>query len=183
MVPTRMTKVLIVIDYQNDLVIGPLGFDRAKGLEAPILRKLEQFWNGGEMIVFTKDVHDADPYRPSDADTGIRPIHCVDETGSAIYGEVAKYCHEGNTVVKRCFGSEDLCARFYFYEGLESFELVGISGSTSVLSNAVLLKANYPDIRVVVDAECVASPDDSMNEKALDIMENLRIEVINRHQN
>ena len=46
-----MTKVLIVVDYQNDFVTGPLGFEKAKELEAPILKKLEEYWNRGDMIV------------------------------------------------------------------------------------------------------------------------------------
>ena len=178
-----MTKVLIVVDYQNDFVTGPLGFEKAKELEAPILKKLEEYWNRGDMIVFTKDMHEAEKYLETQEGKYLPIPHCVDEEGSAIYGEVAKYCHEGNTVVKKCFGSEDLCARFYFYEGIESFELVGVVGSICVLSNAVLLKANYPEIRVIVDANCIASPDDSMNEKAMDIMQNLQIDVINRRQN
>ena len=49
-----------------------------------------------------------------------------------------------------------------------------------VLANAVIMKTNYPEVPVVVDARCVASPDHEMNEKALDIMENLQIDVINR---
>lgn len=178
-----MVKVLIVVDYQNDFVIGPMGFEKAKDLEAPILRKLEQYWNRGDMIVFTKDKHDPERYPTTLEGMRLGTPHCIDEKGSAIYGEVAKYCHEGNTVVKSCFGSEDLCARFSFYEGLESFELVGVVSNMCVLSNAVLLRANYPDIGVIVDAECVASYDDDLNEKALDIMEDLMIDVINRHQN
>jgi phosphopantothenoylcysteine decarboxylase/phosphopantothenate--cysteine ligase len=54
-----MVKVLIVVDYQNDFVIGPLGFEKAKELEVPIVKKLEEYWNRGDMIVFTKDMHEA----------------------------------------------------------------------------------------------------------------------------
>ena len=181
-IPMSM-KILIVVDYQNDFVTGPLGFEKAKDLEEPIMKKLDEYWARGDMIVFTKDKHD--PERYLDTQEGRRlPIpHCIDDEGSAIYGKPAKYCHDLNTVVKDRFGSEDLCARFYFYEGIESIELVGVVGSMCVLSNAVLLKANYPEARIIVDAECVASPDDDMNEKALDIMENLQIDVINRRQN
>ena len=180
---TRMVKVLIVVDYQNDFVIGPLGFEKAKELEGPIVKKLEEYWNRGDMIVFTKDRHDAEKYLNTQEGRYLPIPHCVDDEGAAIYGGAAKYCHEGNTVIKNCFGSEDLCARFYFYEGIESFELVGVVGSICVMSNVILLKANYPEIRVIVDAECIASPDDSMNEKALDIMQNLQIDIINRRQN
>ena len=51
------------------------------------------------------------------------------------------------------------------------------------MTNAVLLKTNFPEVKITVDAECVASPDESMNNKALDVMENLQINVINRDQN
>ena len=176
-------KALIVVDYQNDFVCGSLGFNKAKELEAPIEKKIQSYLANGDMVVFTKDCHDPEKY--ADTQEGkLLPIpHCTDDNGSAIYGRIAQYCHEENTVTKDRFGSEDLCARLSFYPGIEEIEIVGVVGSICVMTNAVLLKTNFPEVKITVDAECVASPDESMNNKALDIMENLQINVINRDQN
>ena len=62
----------------------------------------------------------------------------------------------------------------------ESIELVGLVSNMCVLSNAVMARAACPNVPIIVDATCTAAPDPEMNEKALDIMEGLQIEVINR---
>ena len=48
------------------------------------------------------------------------------------------------------------------------------------LSNAVLLKAALPEAKLIVDARCTASNDDGMNEKALDILQGVQVEVQGR---
>ena len=59
-------------------------------------------------------------------------------------------------------------------------ELVGVVSNICVLSNAVIAKAALPEAEILVDAECTASNDEQMNDKALDIMEGLQMKVINR---
>lgn len=172
-------KVLVVVDYQNDFVIGSLGFEQAKAIEEPILKKVEEYSSRGDTIVFTKDCHDHDTYSTTQEGRRLPVEHCTSEWGQGIYGAVAEYCSEENTVRKDRFGSEDLCTRLTFYENIESIELVGVVSSICVLSNAVLLKANFPEIPIIIDAGCVAAADDGMNEKALDVMAGLQMDVIN----
>ena len=38
-----MKRCLIVVDYQNDFVCGSLGFDKAKQLDEPICKKIEEY--------------------------------------------------------------------------------------------------------------------------------------------
>lgn len=179
---TEIMRALIVVDYQNDFVCGSLGFEKAKELEDPIEKKILSYIENEDMVVFTKDMHDKEKY-PQTQEGKLLPIpHCVDDDGSAIYGKIAQYCNEENTVTKDRFGSEDLCARLSFYPGIEEMEIVGVVGSICVMTNAVLLKTNFPEVKITVDAACVASPDESMNSKALDVMENLQINVINRSE-
>jgi nicotinamidase-related amidase len=62
----------------------------------------------------------------------------------------------------------------------ESIELVGLVSNMCVLANAVIARTACPNTPIIVDAACTAAPDPAMNEKALDIMEGLQIEVVNR---
>ena len=113
-------RVLVVVDFQKDFVDGALGFPEAAALEKPIEAKVREYVSNGDMVVFTKDIHDAERY-PSTQEGRRLPVpHCIDEDGSAIYGSVAGYCNEGNTVVKDRFGSEDLATRLSFYQGRRS---------------------------------------------------------------
>ena len=163
-------RVLVVVDFQKDFVDGALGFPEAAALEGPIEAKVGEYVANGDMVVFTKDMHDADRYPETQEGRRLPVPHCIDPEGSAIYGSVARYCSEGNTVVKDRFGSEDLAARLSFYQGqFDQIELY-----------AVILKAAFPEVRIVVDAACTASPDPEMNSKALDVMENIHIDVVNR---
>ena len=62
----------------------------------------------------------------------------------------------------------------------ESIELVGLVSNMCVLSNAVIARTACPDVPIIVDASCTMAPDPAMHEKALDVLEGLQIEVINR---
>ena len=80
---------------------------------------------------------------------------------------------------KATFGSERL------YEYLtdilyDEIELVGVVTNICVISNAVLAKTAQPETEIIVDASCVASNDEELNEAALKVMESLQITVINR---
>ena len=173
-------KALIVVDYQNDFVTGSLGFDKAKDLEGPICAKIEEYLARKDLVLFTKDCHDPAEY-PSTLEGRLLPIeHCASDEGAAIYGKVAKYCNDGNTICKDRFGSEDLVARLKKYDGIESFELCGLVSSICVISNAVLLRANFRDVPIIIDARCTGAADESMNSKALDVMANLQMEIIGR---
>ena len=173
-------KALIVVDYQNDFVSGSLGFEKAKDLEKPICDKIEEYLARGDLVLFTKDCHDPKEY-PSTLEGKLLPVaHCSDEDGAAIYGKVAKYADDGNTICKDRFGSEDLVARLRKEGDFESFELCGLVSSICVISNAVLLRANFRDTPIIIDARCTGAGDESMNAKALDVMANLQMEIIGR---
>ena len=67
-------------------------------------------------------------------------------------------------------------------ECAEEIELCGLVSSICVLSNAVILKSVYPEAKITVDARLTAAADKKINEEALDILENLQINVINREK-
>ena len=61
-----------------------------------------------------------------------------------------------------------------------SIEIVGLVSNICIISNAILAKTACPEVPVIVDAACTASFDPDLHEKALDVMEGLQIQVINR---
>ena len=46
-----------------------------------------------------------------------------------------------------------------------------------VISNSVLAKTAQPEIDIIIDSKAVASNDDSLNEKALEVMKSFQIIV------
>lgn len=185
-----MKRLLIVVDYQNDFVNGALGFGGAELLEQPILDKIAAYREAGDLVWFTFDTHHPN-YLNTQEGQKLPIPHCLEGTpGWALYGDVASAQMDADEVfVKPTFGSIDLCERLANAQkvatGLDtlpftSIELVGLVSSMCVLSNAVIARTACPDVPIIVDAACTAAPDPAMNEKALDILENLQIEVINR---
>ena len=108
-------------------------------------------------------------------------VHCVRGTpGWQLCGRVAGYCGPDTVCFyKPVFGSRQL-ADYAGEQGYDAVELCWLVSNICVLSNAVLIKAALPETVVTVDAQCTSCADEAMNQKALDVMEGLQIQVINR---
>ena len=185
-----MKRLLIVVDYQNDFVDGALGFEGAELLEEPICRKIAEYREAGDTVCFTFDTHHQD-YLETQEGKKLPVPHCIDGSeGHKLYGKVADELLESDRVFyKPTFGSTELFARLTKLQEIanrldtqpfESIELVGLVSNMCVLSNAVIARTACPGTTIIVDAACTAAPDSETNEKALDILEGLQIEVINR---
>lgn len=177
-----MKRCLIVVDYQNDFVSGSLGFDRAAELDTRIAEKIKIYRANGGDILFTFDTHEQN-YLQTREGRYLPVEHCIIGTsGHELYGNV----HKNRIETDRCFckttfGSDEL------YEYLKTvpydcIELVGVVSNICVISNAVLAKTAQPETDIIVDAGCVASNDDALNTAALNVMESLQIQVINRKE-
>ncbi len=177
-------KVLMVIDYQNDFVTGSLGFKEAEELESKICEKIISY--KGHQVFYTLDTHD-DEYLESLEGESLPVEHCIKGTeGHKVYGKTKTCLHEvrAQPLEKRSFGIHpqelhEQCFDFYEDE-LESIELVGVVTNICVLSNAIILKTLYPEVKLIVDAKACASPDRELHEKALDVLEGLFVTILNR---
>ena len=185
-----MKRLLIVVDYQNDFVDGALGFDGAELLDERIARKIDEYREAGDDIAFTFDTHHKD-YLETQEGRKLPVPHCLEGSqGPALYGQVATKQQDHDEVfLKPTFGSSALFERLVSRQAVAdslstqpfaSIELVGLVSSMCVLSNAVIARTACPNVPIIVDASCTAAPDPAMNEKALDVLENLQIEVTNR---
>lgn len=185
-----MKRLLIVVDYQNDFVDGSLGFPGAGALAAPIAEKIAAYRAAGDEVVFTFDTHGRDYLRTQEG-RNLPVEHCIEGTpGYELYGEVAAAAQPGDLRFRKpTFGSAALfewlrtaqqAAGEVAREPFASIELVGLVSNICVISNAVLAKAACPEVPIIVDAACTASFDAHLNDAALDVLEGLQVQVINR---
>ena len=177
-----MKKCLIVVDYQNDFVSGSLGFPGAAELEQHIVKKIKQYRDNGDEVIFTFDIHGAD-YMDTQEGRNLPIAHCLQDTdGHKLYGQIAGLIQESDKqLYKDTFGSDAL----YMYLKMERFasiELSGVVSNICVISNAILAKTAQPETPIIVDAKCTASNDGKLNTAALDVMESLQIQITNRQQ-
>jgi nicotinamidase-related amidase len=175
-----LKNILVVVDYQNDFVSGSLGFDKAVALEKAIEEKIVEYKQKNQEVVFTFDTH-FESYMETQEGKNLPVPHCIKCTeGWNLYGKIVEYCGSSTKCFEKLtFGSIAL-AEYLKKNGYDSVELVGVVSNICVMFNAVLAKAALPEAEIIVDASCTASNDDSLNEKALDVMTGMQIKIINR---
>lgn len=185
-----MKRLLIVVDYQNDFVDGALGFEGAQLLAEPIVKKIQEYRENGDVVVFTFDTHHKD-YLDTQEGKNLPVPHCIEGTpGHELYGPVKDCVEDSDRVFyKSTFGSSELFERLLQIQQtassldtlpFESIELVGLVSHICVLSNAVIARTACPDVPIIVDASCTDSYDKELQEKAFDVLEGLQITVSNR---
>lgn len=61
----------------------------------------------------------------------------------------------------------------------KSIELCGLCSDICVISNALIMRALFPDSDITVDASCCAGVTPENHKAALEVMKSCQIEVIN----
>lgn len=181
-------RVLVVVDMQNDFVTGVLGTLEAQAIIGNIKWKLECARQNGYLIIFTRDTHYSD-YLKTKEGQKLPVEHCIKGTpGWEIVSELAP--REGEIVLNKfSFGSNDLpdIIREHIYEYYEThdedmeiiIELCGVCTDICVISNALILKASFPEIcEFYVDHQCCAGVTPETHEAALTTMKMCQINVI-----
>ena len=174
-----MEKVLIVVDMQNDFVDGALGTKEAVEIVDKVVKKIEDF--DGRIFV-TLDTHG--PNYLETAEGKKLPVpHCIlDSDGWMLNERVLYALSEKNykSIEKWTFGSTQLVkeiARILDIRDIE-VELVGLCTDICVVSNALLLKAHFPELHISVDADCCAGVTPETHKAALETMKMCQIDII-----
>lgn len=172
-----MKKLLIVVDMQNDFIDGSLGTNEAKDIVPNVVDKIEK-WDGD--IICTKDTHFSD-YLDKREGKHLPIEHCITGTrGHDINEEVlTALSHSKMYMVqnKLTFGSTDL-PKLIYNRNYDYIELVGLCTDICVVSNALILKANYPEVDIAVDASCCAGVTKESHNAALLTMKMCQIDIV-----
>ncbi|MBQ8318251.1 MAG: cysteine hydrolase [Lachnospiraceae bacterium] len=174
-----MKKFLVVVDMQKDFVDGSLGTLEAVAIVPNVVKKINEF--DGDIFV-TYDTH-FDNYMSTSEGKKLPVPHCIKGTdGWKLDSNVAKALQgkEYTEVEKITFGSVDLPDLIFKAAGDEDFsiELVGLCTDICVVSNTLILKANYPEKSITVDASCCAGVTPESHNAALTTMKMCQINVI-----
>ncbi len=174
-----MRKFLVVVDMQKDFVDGALGTPEAQAIVPAALEKIRGF--DGDIFV-TYDTHFED-YLNSAEGKKLPVPHCIYGTpGWELDEKVGELMEELShiKVQKYTFGSVSLPHLMAeVADGDEfSIELIGLCTDICVVSNALILKANFPEVPIAVDAACCAGVTPALHEAALQTMRSCQIDVI-----
>lgn len=170
-------RALLVIDYQTDFVTGSLGSDAAASIEDNIAERISEYRRTGDAVFFTMDTHHAD-YPDTNEGRFLPVAHCVEGTpGWKIHGKIGVLAEGCKVFVKSSFADITVAKKLREFDDIE---LCGVATNICVMSNAVMLRSMYPETRITIREDCVASYDSALHEKALDVMESANIIVLRK---
>ena len=170
-----MKKAIVVVDMQKDFIDGALGTKEAQAMLPRMEAKLAAARAAGTALVFTMDTHGED-YLATQEGKRLPVPHCIRGTkGWEIAASLQPFVQEAAVVIEKpTFGSTELPAVLADYDEIE---LVGLCTDICVISNALLLKAFYPEKRISVDASCCAGVTVESHEDALRAMKMCQVDV------
>lgn len=174
-----MKRLLVVVDMQYDFVDGSLGSPEAKAIVPNVVKKIIG-WDGD--IIYTQDTHYSDYLQTSEGQH--LPVeHCIyGSLGHDLDFEVHRALHQfeingrASQVLKHTFGSLALPELIRF-EGYDEIEVVGLCTDICVVSNALILKAAFPETKIVVDEQCCAGTSVAAHNSAINTMKSCQIEI------
>ena len=173
-----MKKLLVVVDMQNDFINGSLGTNEAQSIVPNVKAKIEEYHRNEQEIIFTRDTHNAD-YLKTQEGRNLPVEHCIKGTEGWQIADVlnadkmATYSH----IDKPSFGFTKWNLRNSIAE-CDEIELVGLCTDICVISNALLLKAFYPETKITVDASCCAGVTPQSHKNALEAMKMCQINIV-----
>lgn len=166
-----MKKTLIVVDMQNDFIDMALGTKEAVAIVPHVKAKIEAYRAAGDEIIYTRDTHEEN-YLETPEGRKLPVPHCIRGTKG---WEIADglYVQGCRIIDKPNFGWPH-----WDREKLEHVEMVGLCTDICVVSNALIIKAAFPDAELKVDAGCCAGVTPQTHDAAIATMRMCQIDIL-----
>ena len=164
-----MRKLLIVIDMQNDFIDAALGTKEAVSIVDAVKEKIRSY--PAEDVIATMDTQEG-KYLPVP--------HCIRGTeGWKIRPDIEELLTGAKIYEKPTFGSMKMAEDLKALSDKEEIELelIGLCTDICVASNALLLKAAMPEVKISVDASCCAGVTPEKHAAALETMRSCQIQI------
>ena len=173
-----MKKLLVVVDMQKDFIDGALGTSEAVAIVDNAAKKIREF--EGDVIV-TYDTH-FENYMDTAEGAKLPIPHCIKGTeGWKLHKAIADALSNKMylAVEKNTFGSTVLPELVIEVASGDDFDitLIGLCTDICVVSNALTLKANFPEKEIYVDASCCAGVTPETHKAALTTMRMCQINI------
>ena len=170
-----MSKILIVVDMQNDFIDGALGTKEAAAIVPYVKDAIESF---DGKVYFTRDTH-FENYMETQEGANLPVPHCIKDTdGWQIRAELDAL-RRTEAIDKLTFGSSALVDVLKTEKDIKSITFVGLCTDICVISNAMVVKAFFPEVPLIVDAKGCAGVSPESHQRALEAMKVCQVKVIN----
>lgn len=161
---------------QNDFIDGSLGTKEAQDIVNNVVESIKDK-KDDYLVLATQDTH-FDNYLSTLEGKNLPVMHCIKGTpGWQIQEDIKALIEDKNIFEKNTFGSEDLINYLKEYQP-DEIELLGLCTDICVISNALLLRAAFPNTPISVIEDCCAGVTPEKHQSALNTMESCQIQVI-----
>ena len=169
-------KLLVVVDMQNDFIDAALGTKEAVAIVPAVQKKIEEYRKAGNPVVFTRDTHQKN-YLETQEGKNLPVEHCIEGTKGWEITERLDVA-DSKVINKPSFGSMELADYVAGLAELEEVELVGLCTDICVISNAFIIKAKVPELKITCDGNACAGVTPESHSNALNAMKMCQINVI-----
>ena len=175
-------KVLIIIDMQNDFITGSLANPEAEKIVPGIVDLINK-WK--DSIILTMDTHEDYNYFTSLEGEYLPVLHCVKDTeGWHINKDIEEAARKQGKIYhlgKPTFGYKYWNSFLNAKNGECAFSEIFLCGTCTdicVVSNALILKAMFPEVPIYVIKDLCAGTTPTKHLEALDVMESCQVKII-----
>lgn len=179
-------KIMIAVDLQEDFVDGVLGSEAAQKIIPTAADAIRNF--NGHTIFYTLDTHEQ-PFYTGTIESEKIPFHCpYGEDGWFLNEDIqlalSEYEDKGGhieAIEKDTFGSVDELVetvQHTMYDGVDEIIMLGLCTDICVVSNALILRACFPRVKISVVADACAGTSQYNHEAALAIMKANCIDIV-----
>lgn len=183
--PTR--NILVVVDMQNDFISGTLSNYHTNQVEQDVVKEImSEKYN---VILFTKDKHNDDSYFDTLEGKKIPVKHCIENTDGQnltwdIMLKIDSLIEDGDKEIvifekdRFCslalgeFLNQELCV-----DENDIITIIGVCTDICVVSNALYLRAMFPNTQIKVLSSCCAGTSIKAHFDSLTVMENCNIDI------
>lgn len=166
-----MKKTLIVVDMQNDFIDMALGTPEAVAILPAVKARIDAYAAAGHEILYTRDTHEEN-YLDTPEGKKLPVKHCIRGTRGWQIAE-GLYLDGCRIIDKPNFGWPH-----WQEEALEDVELIGLCTDICVVSNALIIKATFPEASVKVNSACCAGVTPESHTAALMTMKMCQIDIL-----
>ena len=170
-----MRKILVVIDMQNDFIDGVLGTAEAS-IIVPAVKKIIDEFDGD--IYFTRDTHGED-YLSTQEGRKLPVSHCIKGTNGWQITSELDVSRAVAVIDKPTFGYIEVSNEIAKNGGdISDITIIGLCTDICVISNAMIIKAAFPEANISVIASACAGVTPESHKNALEAMKMCQIQVI-----
>ena len=172
-----MKRLYVVVDMQKDFIDGSLGTREAQEMLPRMVDRLTEIQARKDTdIIFTMDTHGSD-YLETQEGKKLPVQHCIKGTdGWQIAAALQVFAERAVAIVEKpsfgYIGWQDIG------KGYDEITMGGLCTDICVISNAMLLKAFFPGIRLRIDSTCCAGVTAESHNNALQSMKMCQMDII-----